>query len=88
VQSLRAAVHAQSSKQTPEVNLDGVLADGELIGNVFIAQALVQHQNQLLLSLRQFGGRSHRALGCSFFLGRRKESAQALYDGIGWAGFF
>jgi hypothetical protein len=51
VQGLRTAVNAESSEQAPKVNLDGVLADGQFVGNVFVAQALIQHQNQLLLTL-------------------------------------
>ena len=56
VQRLCTAVDAQATEQTPEVHLDGVLADFEFVGNVAVGQALVQHQNQLLLALGKLGG--------------------------------
>ena len=44
------------------MHLDGVFADVQLFGNVSVGQALVQHQDQLLLTLGQFG-RSSRCGG-------------------------
>ena len=56
VQRLGPAVDAQSSEQTPEVDLDGVFTDVELFSDVTVGQTLVEHQNQLLLTFGQFGG--------------------------------
>lgn len=53
VQCLRAAVHTQASEQAPEMNFDSVFADVELFGDSPVRQALIEHQDQLLLTLGQ-----------------------------------
>ena len=51
VDGLGAALDAQAAEQAPQVDLDGVLADAEFVGDFAIRQAPVEHDDQLLLAL-------------------------------------
>ena len=53
VDGLGAALDAQAAEQAPQVDLDGVLADAEFVGDLAIRQAAVEHDDQLLLALGQ-----------------------------------
>jgi len=51
VAGLRAALDVEPPEQAPEMDFDGVLADLQVVGNVAVAQAFVQQNQQLLLPL-------------------------------------
>lgn len=55
VQRLCAAFHTQAAEQTPQVHFDRVLADVEFGRNVAVAQTTVEHDDELLLALGEFG---------------------------------
>eukprot|EP00952_Eustigmatos_sp_NYUAD-ZCMA_P004478 19748-Eustigmatos_ZCMA.PRE.1 len=46
VAGLRAALHVEPAEEAPQVHLDGVLADLQLLGDVAVGQAAVQHDQQ------------------------------------------
>ena len=50
---LRAALDVKTAEQTPEVDLDGMFADLQLLGYVAVGQASVEHDQQLFLALGQ-----------------------------------
>ncbi len=56
MQRLRSAVDTQTSEESPKVNLHRMFADTQLFGYVAIAQTLIQHQDQLFLTLGELGG--------------------------------
>ena len=74
VQGLCSAVDTQAAKQAPEVHLDGVLTDVEFFGNFAVGQALVQHQDQLLLAFGQFGRACWGGIFIGLFLFRDERS--------------
>jgi hypothetical protein len=47
---LRAAFDVQAAKQSPQMHLDGVFTDPEFDGNIAIAHASIDHDQQLLLA--------------------------------------
>ncbi len=54
---MRLALDAEPLEQTPQMDFGGVLADLQVVGNVVVAQAFVEQDQQLLLT---FGELAHR----------------------------
>ena len=52
VAGLRPALDVEPPEQAPEMDFDGVLADLQVVGNVAVAQAFVQQDQQLFLPFR------------------------------------
>lgn len=60
VHSFQTAAHPELFVIAPEVHFGGGIGDAHSLRNFFVVQALVQHDQQLFLSLGQF---DHRTLG-------------------------
>ena len=52
VQGLRTTLHTQTTEQAPQVDFDGMFTDIKFFSNLTVAQATVQHDDELLLAFR------------------------------------